>query len=273
MNNRYMKKLLIIFIYLFVIVIFAPKAMAACSDITFCEGCVAAASCSWGGPASDVKCRDSGASAYVCPDSTYSIWWSLSGQCGNASANYCKGNTSVPPACSSFNGNCDSCLQQSACGYDGSNCQDVNPAVGNICPAGKTAWYWSSCKKAANVCGNPNGTPGKIRQIQTCRADGSGYDTSTRCDSACLQPNSTCAGGNLRCAASAGLGCTLQISLTCPTASDSCYSCVSRTGTSGTSGTTGTSGTPPATSGTPTAPAWIQTIDGDVHSNTKIDVP
>lgn len=235
-----------------------PVSADHCGNLTFCEQCVAS-HCGWGGPNGDVRCRDAGSNTYSCPSSNYSLWYTLPGQCGTSSGNWCSGNTNTPPPCNTFNFNCSSCLQQPACAYSGGQCVSVDPAVGNVCPAGKTDWYWESCSK--NECSvsapapSPStsapsplpsaapGTRGYRADIQTCKADGSGWEIrpgdANVCTIACGVPP---AAGQ---PAPPPPVQPIPIPPTAPVA--------------------------PTTPGLTTP--WIQTSGGDVHSNTKIDVP
>ncbi len=260
---------LIILIPIFTLALFSavlvnPVFADHCGDLNFCESCVAS-HCGWGGPSDNIQCRETGTNTYSCPSNTYSLWYTLTGQCGTSSGNFCAANAgSAPAPCNTFNGNCSACLQQSACAYsNGYQCVSVDPNAGDVCPAGVTTWNWDSC--SVNECSTapatnpvpspiPSAAPGARgyrADIQQCRADGSGWDTisSNQCTLACGIPPASPAPGQPT--PSAPVTPVVPIVPITPVVS-------------------------PAPSA-PTAPnvntPWIQTTGGDVHSNTKIDVP
>lgn len=254
---------LIILIAFFTISFFSnvlvnPVLADHCGDLNFCESCVSS-HCGWGGPNGDIKCRDAGSNSYSCPANTYSIWYTLPGQCGTSSGNWCSGNVATaPPPCSTFNFNCSSCLQQPACGYNGSQCLPIDPNIGDACPAGQTAWYWYTCSQNQCTSAAPSpspspspspapsvapGTRGYLPNVQVCNNQGQwGNTTVGVCTTYCGTPPA------------AGQPAPPPVVITTPIT------------------------IPPVAPQAPLTPAsattpWIQTSGGDVHSNTKIDVP
>ena len=106
--------------------------------------CSSGQTCCWYNPPVAPNCVDSDCNSENCADS---------GRVCSISTSPCQ---CVTPAatCSSSNcgacNDCGSCIDKSACGWNGSSCQGGNSS----CPTGGSQWYWNSC--TTNVCA---GTP------------------------------------------------------------------------------------------------------------------